>query len=209
MRGKVFLALTLVTAFIAGQKISQVGQVPPLDEVVEDILIPEAKAALVATNQLQSQSQVKFEPVISDSAINTQYSVKFQERECLREAMYFEARGESLAGRLAVGLVVMNRVNRPDFPNSICGVVHEGPVSRKGIPLRNKCQFSYFCDGKPDTAKDQQAWLQALQDAQVILDGRVYDFTGGATHYHANYVSTNWGYPKVAQIDNHVFYKRK
>lgn len=212
MRAKVFFGLTAITALIAGYQLNKITPVDDLAEIVDqliiDPLIPDAVAA-IPQHQLLAVGPVRFEPMISDLPISSQYQVQFQERECLREAIYFESRGESLAGRLAVGLVIMNRMNRSDFPHTICGVVHEGPRTRKGIPIKNKCQFSYYCDGLPDIPKDKEAWLQALQDAQVILDGRVFDFTAGATHYHADYVKTNWGYPKVAQIDNHIFYKRK
>ena len=204
MRTKVFFTLTAISAAFVGY---QLRSIDPSTSIV-DQLIPAAIAPLPLI-QIAAAADHRFEPVISDLPINTEYRVPFQERECLREAIYFEARGESLAGRLAVGLVIMNRVSRPDFPDTICAVVHAGPVTRTGVPIRNKCQFSYYCDGIPDVPKDNAAWLQSLHDAQVILDGRVFDFTAGATHYHASYVKTNWGYPKVAQIDNHIFYKRK
>jgi len=176
--------------------------------------IPDADAAITSTaidiKQLQN-TPVAYPQAITiyKDAISTVYYVNQTERYCLAEAIYHEARGESLVGKLAVALVVMNRVSRSDFPNTICGVVHDAQLSRKGIPIRNKCQFSYYCDGISDDPKDKQTLAASLDLAQSVLDGKVIDFTAGATHYHTIAVSTNWGYPKVAQIDNHIFYKRK
>ena len=72
-----------------------------------------------------------------------------EEIGCLVEAVYFEARGESLAGKVAVINVILERVDSRYFPNSICGVVHDG-VYREGMPVKYKCAFSYWCDGKPE-----------------------------------------------------------
>ena len=146
--------------------------------------------------------------LIADSVIFSPQNVSAADRKCMAEAIYFEARGESEAGQLAVGLVIDNRLARLDFPKTICGVVHDGPVSKKGVPFRNKCQFSYYCDGKSDTVRDQKAWELAEYYTDAILGGRVVDFTGGATHYHTRSVKTNWGFPLVAEIDNHLFYRK-
>lgn len=170
--------------------------------------------AVTAVNDIYV-SPLKFPPVfeeialVSDIALITSYVANQTEKYCLAEAIYYESRGESLAGQLAVGLVVMNRVFRKDFPNTICNVVHEAQLARNGLPIKNKCQFSYYCDGLSDIPADQKSWNTALILAQYILDGKIFDFTAGATHYHAHYVHPNWEYPKVAQIDNHIFYKRK
>ena len=74
-----------------------------------------------------------------------------KEITCLAKNMYFEARNQGLAGQLAVSLVVMNRVKDERFPNTICGVIEQGPISKwwlkekgKIVPIRNRCQFSWF-----------------------------------------------------------------
>jgi spore germination cell wall hydrolase CwlJ-like protein len=133
---------------------------------------------------------------------------------CLAQAVFFEARGEPFIGKVAVASVVMNRVADPRFPNDICSVVKQGPTyrSRPEIPIRHRCQFSFYCDGKSD---EINMGLQSAQDSvRVVLlmaQGEVFDVTEGAVFYHATYVNPDWAKSKdrTVQIDNHVFYRWK
>ena len=88
-----------------------------------------------------------------------------QEAVCLAKNMYYEARNQGLAGQLAVSLVVMNRVKDKRYPNTICEVVYQGPISKwwlkeksKIVPIRNRCQFSWYCDGKSDDPKNKKKY---------------------------------------------------
>ena len=124
---------------------------------------------------------------------------------CIALAIYFEARGEPETGQEAVGHVIMNRVASPHFPATACDVVTEN--RRPGTKL---CQFSFWCDGYPDTPRDRSAYMQALLIATAVVDGDIPDPTGGATHYHADYVAPNWtGLTQVAQIGRHLFYRKE
>lgn len=127
---------------------------------------------------------------------------------CLAMNIYHEARGEPLAGQLAVGLVTMNRVESPRFPDDICSVVKQGRYWQ-GNPVRNKCAFSWWCDGKSDTPKDEDAWAESVHLAWRIQQDTVTDFTDGATHYHAIYVNPWWAdeYNYITQIGQHLFYR--
>lgn len=127
---------------------------------------------------------------------------------CLALAIYHESRGEPLAGQLAVGLVIMNRVDSPRHPDDICSVVKQGQYW-KGYPVRNKCAFSFWCDGKSDTPKDNNAWAESINLAYRIENGFVVDFTESATHYHADYVSPYWAdeMAHVVTIGQHIFYR--
>lgn len=127
---------------------------------------------------------------------------------CLAMNIYHEARGEPLAGQLAVGLVTMNRVESPRFPDDICSVVKQGRYWQ-GNPVRNKCAFSWWCDGKSDTPKDDNAWAESVHLAWRIQQDTVTDFTDGATHYHAIYVNPWWAdeYNYITQIGQHLFYR--
>jgi spore germination cell wall hydrolase CwlJ-like protein len=122
---------------------------------------------------------------------------------CLAEAIYFEARGEPLAGQVAVAEVVLNRVDSPDYPDSVCGVVQQG------AHRLNACQFSYECDGKPERITERGSWALAGKIAQVMIEGRPRMLTGSATHYHATSVRPRWArrMHKVARIGDHVFYR--
>ena len=73
------------------------------------------------------------------------------ERECLADNIYFEARNQGFAGWVAVAQVTLNRVRDDRFPNTICEVVKQGLTYESGFPIRDKCQFSWYCDGKSDT----------------------------------------------------------
>ncbi|PHP28766.1 cell wall hydrolase [Limimaricola cinnabarinus] len=125
------------------------------------------------------------------------------EWECLTEALYFEARGESLEGQFAVAEVILNRVDSPDYPGSICGVVNQG-TGRKYA-----CQFSYTCDGIPDTVNDGRSWKKLGRIAQIMIEDGPRELTGGATHYHTTAVNPSWAgrIPQTAAIGAHLFYR--
>lgn len=137
---------------------------------------------------------------------------------CLADNMYWEARNQSVKGMLAVGYVTMNRVSDDRYPWNVCEVVEQGPVreswKNKGefYPVRNRCQFSWYCDGKSDEIPEADAELYMLIKAMAFKiyfaqDGN--DFTQGATHYHAYYVSPEWASTKTqtVTIGDHIFYR--
>ena len=124
--------------------------------------------------------------------------------------VYHEARSQSTAGQIAVAQVVINRVNDKRYPDNICGVVTEGLVhSGSTLPVRHKCQFSWYCDGKKDDPKNEKAWGKALLVAVTVYDGKTVDMLDGATHYHATSVYPNWASSKTrtSRIDDHIFYR--
>ena len=120
--------------------------------------------------------------------------------DCLRKALYFEARGESLKGEFAVAEVILNRVDDPDFPKSVCGVVQ---ASGHGA-----CAFSFICDGVRDVMHEPVAIARAGQIARVMLDGAPRSLTLGATYFHTRYVRPDWGnVVQTASIGGHLFYR--
>ena len=133
------------------------------------------------------------------------------QKTCLAEAMYYEARAEGWRGMLAVGVVIQNRVRDTRYPNDICGVVRQGKYWR-GNPVKHKCQFSYYCDGKPERPAEKEAWRQAVDIATLLTTTRV-EVMGleNATHYHAIWVRPSWskGLERRKQIGAHIFYARK
>ena len=138
---------------------------------------------------------------------------------CLAKNIYWEARNQSFAGQVAVGLVTLNRVKDPRFPNTICNVVKQGPTRPSWrdpgllVPIKNRCHFSWYCDGKSDEwpLYDVTAVNLAFDIADMLLDEKIsfYDITLGATHYHADYVHPDWSETKekTVEIDDHIFYK--
>ena len=147
----------------------------------------------------------------SEQALGFKYKgesqAEFEERErrCLSTAIYFEARGEPLQGQIAVGQVIMNRVRSPNFPETICGVVYQGQMAPG-------CQFSFACDGKTDTPKNDAHWALAQKLAKQITSGQVWlPEIGYSTFYHADYVSPHWksAMNKIDSIGRHIFYKKR
>lgn len=143
--------------------------------------------------------------------------IDYDQLECLALNVYHEARGESVEGQVAVSQVVMNRVRDRRFPNTICEVIYQGQISQwyleaKGeiVPLRNRCQFSWWCDGRSDRPRNMSAWGQALEVAAGVMRGEYSDITHGAMWYHASYVDPSWRYSllPIASIGDHHFYKQ-
>lgn len=136
---------------------------------------------------------------------------------CLAMNIYHESRGSNRADKVAVADVVLNRVNSDRFPNTICDVVTQAKWSKwhleekgKKVPLRNQCQFSWFCDGKSDDPKNDDAWVEAQYIAyQMIELEHFVGITEGATHYHATYVSPKWAkdFTLIGRIGEHIFYR--
>ena len=126
--------------------------------------------------------------------------------DCLALNIYHEARGEPLEGKIAVGQVVMNRVGDPDFPAGVCEVVKQG-----GERPRDRCQFSWWCDGLSDRPDDTGAWEDSKGLAGKILAGGLEDPTRGALWYHVDLVTPDWQMDIVrrGKIGRHVFYVRQ
>jgi spore germination cell wall hydrolase CwlJ-like protein len=124
--------------------------------------------------------------------------------DCLAQAIYYEARSESEAGQRAVAQVVLNRVRHPSWPNSVCGVVYQGPMRAGG-----GCQFTFTCDGSLRYTARGDDWVRARRLASEALGGYVYEPVGLATFYHANYVMPGWAprLLKTAVIGAHLFYR--
>ena len=131
---------------------------------------------------------------------------------CLALNTYHEAKNQSMIGQVATAQVVMNRVADSRYPNTVCEVVKQGPKYKgSDVPVRHKCQFSWFCDGKSDEPrKDSKEWFKAKEYARIVLSGRiVLDVTAGATHYHATYVKPSGATTKTrtTRIESHIFYR--
>lgn len=124
------------------------------------------------------------------------------EIHCLALNIYFEARSEPELGQIAVGHVVMNRIKDSRFPSTVCDVVQEG------AKRRNRCQFSWMCDGRSDQPRDQTAWKSSRLLAHYVYWGFSQDPTHGALWYHADYVQPIWrkALLRGPEIGRHIFY---
>lgn len=122
---------------------------------------------------------------------------------CLSQALYFEARGESVRGQFAVAEVILNRVDSAKFPDSACKVIHQG-TGRKFA-----CQFTFTCDGHPETIREKDAYARVGKIAKLMLDGAPRDLTDGATYYHTKAVNPRWArkFARTTTIGVHHFYR--
>lgn len=127
------------------------------------------------------------------------------ERDCLAEAIYFEGRGEQREGQIAIAHVVLNRAAAKGFPRQACDVIREGEGNGKG-----QCQFSWRCDGEPDTPTDAAAWSAAQKLADSVMQGETTDPTHGALYFHNTKVQPGWSAKlrRTAEIGAHVYYAK-
>ena len=154
---------------------------------------------------------------IAENVISKSLVVDDKEVTCMAKNIFFEAAIESTAGKLAVAHVTLNRVDSKHFPSTVCEVVYEGPhytaANGEMYPVRDRCQFSWYCDGKGDDPREgSRLWEDSQELAKYVLlrQEELPDITDGALHYHANYInSPKWAKKKkiTTKIDTHIFYR--
>ena len=140
------------------------------------------------------------------------YAERKKQISCLQKNVYFEAAVESTAGKLAVAHVTYNRVKNKYFPNSFCDVIYQGKHHASGHPKRDRCQFSWYCDGKHDVPYPGPTWKNTKELAKWFYDNKdnIKDITDGALYYHADYIpDPRWAKykSKTVKIDTHIFYR--
>ena len=171
-------------AVVPDSRLSLLTSLPPADERGVQTLSDEIYTAEYLATQAEAQGGDQW--------------------QCLAEALYFEARGETVEGMFAVGEVILNRVDSNDYPNTLCGVINQGTGRRYA------CQFTYTCDGRAEVINEQRAWERVGKVARILIDGAPRILTGGATHYHTKAVSPSWAqrFPRTASIGSHYFYRQ-
>lgn len=122
---------------------------------------------------------------------------------CLAEALYFEARGETLEGQFGVAEVILNRVDSARYPDTVCAVVNQGTGKRYA------CQFTYTCDGRAENITEPAAYDRVAKVARIALDGAPRDLTDGALYYHTKAVRPRWSrtFHRTTTIGVHHFYR--
>lgn len=148
-----------------------------------------AAAEIITKPQAQSVDPTGEEPL--DDAIT-----------CLARSIYWEANRKDNAEMEAIANVVMNRLGHKGFPNTICGVVKQGHE-------QGACQFSWWCDGRPDDAKEDEPYSHAKEIARKALNQQIKDPTDGALYFHNREITPNWAneYIRTVEVGEHVFYK--
>ena len=166
-----------------------------------------------------------------DSGINQDMNEVY----CMAQNVYFEARHESTLGKIGVAHVTLNRVDDKRWPSTVCKVVKDGPMreswktrkdptlpkeERVYWPRRDRCQFSWYCDGDRDMIwvtymdgtvipENMTAWRDSVTVALLVMN-HVWEIdpTDGATfYYNPNIANPAWAglYTETAIIGNHRF----
>jgi spore germination cell wall hydrolase CwlJ-like protein len=148
-----------------------------------------APAEIITKPQAQAVDPVGQEPL--DDAIT-----------CLARSIYWEANRKDFAEMEAIANVVMNRLGHKGFPNTICGVVKQGHE-------QGACQFSWWCDGLPDEAKEEEPYSHAKEIARKALNRQLKDRSDGALYFHHRKITPYWSheYMKTVEVGEHIFYK--
>ena len=181
-----------------------------------------ATVAILTFNNAYAESASTLQNAIKGEI----YTAESQpELYCLAMNVYHEAKSEPLAGQYAFADVTINRTLDTRYPNTVCEVVMQARMKeswktkqypdlpnseRKYIPVRNKCQFSWYCDGKSDAVRDGDAWRKAQEVAyRIVVEKKYRGITEGSTHYHATYVSPRWAksFDLVGRVGAHIFYR--
>jgi spore germination cell wall hydrolase CwlJ-like protein len=201
-----WLAACVAIVVLVGCKPNQVDTVPQpaasgpeATEKKAEAL--EHNAAAGGANTVPSSSQVIGKPEVQ--AVDPEVTERLDDViTCLARTIYWEARGEQAVSMEAVASVVMNRLGHEGFPNTVCAVVRQG--NEQGA-----CQFSWWCDGRSDQAKEDDSYAIAKEIARRALNRQLTDRTGGALYFHHLNVTPSWSteYLKTVQIGRFVFYK--
>lgn len=142
----------------------------------------------------------------------------------MAEALFFETGNQPMIGILGAAEVILNRVKSEKWPNTVCGVVHQGPINKwwkkrgKIVPVKWKCQFTYYCDGKSDDVSNivgTKTWAKVIKAVNFIYSqfGKLQrdgiSITNGATHYHTTEVNPRWGQllEHTITIQDHKFFR--
>lgn len=197
------LAIGIAAAFVpfvAEATSTQAKEMARLEERGLNSVSSQRLKSMIGT-PLGSAGQVQFTHAWLDRQPKPQGG---PELRCLAEALYFEARGETVKGQFAVAEVIQNRVKSGRFPGSFCNVINQGTGKR------NQCQFSYTCDGNSEAIAEPAAYARVSKIARAVIDGKAPDLVDGATFYHTTAVRPRWAsqFTRTAQIGVHLFYRR-
>jgi spore germination cell wall hydrolase CwlJ-like protein len=181
----------LAAASVAPVALPQPVSLPPVAPVAETE--PEAAPEMAPTAETPAINAATLAELVAATPMPAEIDAELR---CLASTVYFESRSESLAGQLAVAHVVINRAESGRFAPTLCGVVHQ------------RGQFSFVRGGRmPAINTAGRQWRNAVAIAQIARNGSWKNQAPGALFFHATHVSPRWNRARVAQIDNHIFYR--
>ncbi len=180
------------TAPVIFGELKEVAAAIPQDVIEADRLANEQRDAVEAVD-FTNNGAGSLRELVRQQSVDGSLS---KEMQCLAGTVYFESKGETLAGQLAVARVVMARTKSSRFPDTMCGVVYQ----RK--------QFSFIRNGKmPRIDKGHRHWRNAVAISKIAMNDGWKSPVEGALFFHARYVSPGWRLKRMATIDNHIFYR--
>ena len=216
----------VVEKIVEVEKIETI-EVPKIVTEIERVEVPKIITKTVIKEVPVVKTRIVYMPAeIDNDGMET--TVDPSDLHCMTLNIYREANNQSITGQIAVARVVINRVQDRRYPAKPCDVIYEGPTreswktkkdttladeDRIYYPIKNKCQFSWYCDGKADeilVKNDNIKWKIAEDIAfNVLAFNKWSGIIGGATHYHATYVSPTWRKQMrlIGRIDDHIFYR--
>jgi spore germination cell wall hydrolase CwlJ-like protein len=186
------VVILFVSLFGAGTPVALAQDQAPLAYVAEEVVQPLPAEETLEARVTQATS---LHELVGDMPIADELSA---DMKCLAQAVYFESRGEPLAGQLAVARVVINRATSGLYPPDYCAVVTQ------------RSQFSFVRGGRiPAADEGSEAWRRARAIAQIAHEDLWKSEAGDALYFHATYVNPSWARRKtqLARIDTHVFYR--
>lgn len=169
----------------------------------EDGLRARGSAALSGADTHAMLVQAALRGPLADATPDSDKAINPRELNCMAQAVYYEARGETQRGQVAVAEVVMNRARSGVYPGSICGVVYQGSHRATG------CQFTFTCDGSLNRRPRGAAWSRAQSVARQVMLGYTRPITARATHYHTTAVDPYWSSSLIetGRVGDHIFYR--
>jgi spore germination cell wall hydrolase CwlJ-like protein len=196
----VTLLLCLGAVFIQGCDKEKANE-PTAESIEKKAAVLEQNAAAEGSKSRPSPAEIIRKPEVQvvdpagDEPLNDAIT-------CLSRTIYWEARGEGAASMEAVANVVMNRLGHEGFPNTICEVVRQGRE-------QGACQFSWWCDGRSDKARDDDSYAIAKEITRKALNRQLTDRTDGALYFHQRKANPHWSsqYIKTVEVGEFVFYK--
>ena len=205
-----FCAALAFAGTITTSAFADTSVIDPLAAIVGDEIAEAARSGQEPASGLLVPASAQ--PAAAEAPVIEEYSRAWllsqpemtggEQWKCLAEALYFEARGEPALGQFAVAEVIINRAESDDFPDTICKVVNQGTGKKW------RCQFTYTCDGLPETISDKAAWAMVGKVARLAIDGHADELTSGALYYHTKAVNPNWAevFFRTTTIGAHHFY---
>lgn len=193
-------AILIVVTLVASARTTAVQPIITPDITYNPVEFQPSLLELLLSDRRETKQETKKTEVVLDAETKKQL-------DCLAINIYREAAVEPVDGRIAVGQVTMNRVEHPDFPNTVCEVVYEKTRNRN--TGRTICQFSWYCDpAHRNRAIHQPTYDESYEIArQVLIDGVRLPNLEDALFYHAAYVNPRWRLDRIERIGLHIFYR--